>query len=405
MTPILAGILLPQSVLHSQWFIVFAAFVGVNTIIYMGLTFSKLIPWPAPIHPRAIRKALGIGEAEGAARSAVAVVSRETAAETGVHDIARGFAWTGSIMVLWSALLTFLPGRNLVDYAGIAAGMVLLALAQIVARTKISARSASWIWSVSLSALAIGTLYAASQGHIERIGYVLVLAVVLGAVALTWPSFIVASVMLAGSFAVFTFEFTSVFDPRWIAPFSAALVAGALLMVIRRRSLRILGEVDRLENQLGSTDVLTGVLTRQGVLTLTPQVRRGAQRDNQPMFLMIVDIDELDRANRDYGSGYGDDLLRATADAIKSSARDADLLGRWSGDEFVLIGVGAEQSIEALSARIIRNVEASPVAVGKYPLRVSIGTAVGLPQDSLDSFIDTAMSELTGAAPAVPEAG
>jgi hypothetical protein len=37
--------------------------------------------------------------------------------------------------------------------------------------------------------------------------------------------------------------------------------------------------------------------------------------------------------------------------------------------------------------------------VGKWPLRVSIGTAVGLPQDSLDSFINTVMADLKGTAP------
>ena len=389
-----AGILFSPGVLHTQWFIIFAAFVGVNTIIYLGLTLSKLIPWPAPVHPRVVRKMLGIDASGGAVQPLVPSVSRETASESGVHDIARGFAWVGMIMVLVGIHLAFPPNRTLWDFAAIAAGMLFLAIGQIVARAKISTRLASWVWALSISVLAIATAYGAQQGGIERIGYVIVLVVVLGAVSLTWGSFVVAAVLLAASFIAPVFSFSRSFDPAWLMPLAFALVAGGLLMVLRRRSLGILQEVERLENQLGSTDVLTGVLTRQGVLTLSPQVRRIAQRDAKPMFLMIIDIVDLAGANKDYGTGYGDDLLRATADVIKSSSRDSDLLGRWSGDEFVLVGIGAEASIDALTARIVSNISESAVAVGKRPLCVSTGTAIGSPQDSLDRFINTAMAEL-----------
>ena len=404
MTHASSGILFSPSILHTQWFIIFAAFVGVNTIIYLGLTFSKLIPWPAPVHPRVVRKVLGIDVSGGAVQPVVPSVSRETASESGVHDIALGFAWVGIIVVLLGTVLAFLPHRTVSDFAAVVAGMLFLAIAQIVARTKISTRLASWVWALSISVLAIATAYGAQRGGIERIGYVIVLVVVLGAVSLTWPSFVVAALLLAGSFITLAFSFSNSYDPAWLAPLAFALIAGGLLMVLHRRSLGILEEVDRLENQLGSTDVLTGVLTRQGVLTLSPQVRRIAQRDAKSLFLMIIDIVDLAGANKDYGTGYGDDLLRATADVIKSSSRDSDLLGRWSGDEFVLVGVGAEASIEALTARIVRNIAESAVAVGKWPLRVSIGTAIGSPQDSLDSFINTAMAELEKAAATVDEA-
>ena len=404
MTHASSGILFSPGILHTRWFIIFAAFVGLNTIIYLGLTFSKLIPWPAPVHPRVVRKVLGIDVSGGAVQPVVPSVSRETASESGVHDISRGFAWVGIIVVLLSTVLAFLPHPTVSDFVAIVAGMLFLAIAQIVARTKISTRLASWVWALSISVLAIATAYGAQRGGIERIGYVIMLVVVLGAVSLTWPSFVVAALLLAGSFITLAFSFSNSYDPAWLAPLAFALIAGGLLMLLHRRSLGILEEVDRLENQLGSTDVLTGVLTRQGVLTLSPQVRRIAQRDTKPLFLMIIDIVDLAGANKDYGTGYGDDLLRATADVIKSSSRDSDLLGRWSGDEFVLVGVGAEASIEALTARIVRNIAESAVAVGKWPLRVSIGTAIGSPQDSLDSFINTAMAELEKAAATVDEA-
>lgn len=51
MTAIIAGILLPESVLQSLWFFYLAAFVAFNTIIFVGLSVAKLILWPKPAIP------------------------------------------------------------------------------------------------------------------------------------------------------------------------------------------------------------------------------------------------------------------------------------------------------------------------------------------------------------------
>jgi hypothetical protein len=50
-----AGILLPDSVLVSPWFLLLATMVAFNTIIYVGLTLAKLIPWPQQFHPSLVR--------------------------------------------------------------------------------------------------------------------------------------------------------------------------------------------------------------------------------------------------------------------------------------------------------------------------------------------------------------
>ncbi len=397
MTYIVASILLPHSTLTSPWFTVFAAFVGVNTIIYMGLTVSKLIPWPRQMHPQRVRALLGVGTPGDAAEPIVARVSRETPAESGIHDIAGAFGWLGGVALLLSSVFAFLGRGNLSDFLAMGIGLVFLTIAQVISRTKMSVRGATWLWSLSVSALAVAIALDASQGGLERLGYLLVLTVVVGAVAFTWPSFIFATVFLLASYIGLGARMTDVFDPAWIAPVVAAAIAGTLLLVVRRRSLNILKDVDRLENQLGSTDILTGALTRQGLITLGPSVRRAAQRTSQSMFVMIVDIDDLASANRNYGMGYGDDLLRTVAEAIRTAARDADLLGRWSGDEFALIGMGAEDSVKALSERIPRIIGESPVTLGKAPLCVSIGTAIGTSEDFVEVLVEQALDDLAGA--------
>lgn len=393
------GILFPQSTLSSPWFLLFAAFVAVNTIIYMGLTLSKVILWPKPVHPSRLRAMLGIKPAAEQADVAPLrqAVSRETPAEAGVHDIARAFGWLGAIVLLSGMSFVVLEPLGVTGYLGFGAGLILLSIAQVLSRTKVSTRTASWLWTLSAAALAVATSLNSSMHDFERLGVILVLTAVFGAVTLTWRSFVLGAAVLAGSFAGLGYAAMGLTDPAWLIAAVAAVVASALLLVAHRRSLSILADVDRLENQLGSTDVLTGVLTRQGLITLGPTVRRAAARSKEPMFVMMVYIEDLGSANRSFGMGYGDDLLRAVATAIRTAARDADLLGRWSGNEFALMGMGAEQSVAALTERITKIVAGSPVSLGKPPLRVKIGSAVGTAEGLVETLVEQALAALRDA--------
>ena len=56
MNPQTAGILLSPEVFHAAWFECLAAFVAFNTLIYVGLTLAKLIPWPRIMRPVEIRE-------------------------------------------------------------------------------------------------------------------------------------------------------------------------------------------------------------------------------------------------------------------------------------------------------------------------------------------------------------
>ena len=58
MSGISTGILLPETILGQPWFRTFALFVAFNTIVYLGLTLSKLVPWPAQFHPDRVRAIL-----------------------------------------------------------------------------------------------------------------------------------------------------------------------------------------------------------------------------------------------------------------------------------------------------------------------------------------------------------
>jgi len=85
------------------------------------------------------------------------------------------------------------------------------------------------------------------------------------------------------------------------------------------------------------TDALTGVLNRHGLL---PQLRRElarAERLGPPLSVVLCDIDHFKRINDTQGHAAGDVVLRDFAESLRTHARASDLVGRWGGEEFLLV--------------------------------------------------------------------
>jgi diguanylate cyclase (GGDEF)-like protein/PAS domain S-box-containing protein len=94
--------------------------------------------------------------------------------------------------------------------------------------------------------------------------------------------------------------------------------------------------IERLE-YLSNTDVLTGLLNRRALIErLTYEVER-AVRYGSDLSLVLCDIDYFKEINDSYGHTLGDNALTAIAGALRSSLRGSDILGRYGGDEFMLI--------------------------------------------------------------------
>ena len=102
---------------------------------------------------------------------------------------------------------------------------------------------------------------------------------------------------------------------------------------------RIAASADRLisaeERAACSIDSLTGAHRRDvGIVELERELAR-AKRTGQPLALAFIDIDDLKGRNDSLGHAAGDELLRATADAIRAHLSSYDLIVRFGGDEFL----------------------------------------------------------------------
>jgi diguanylate cyclase (GGDEF)-like protein len=90
---------------------------------------------------------------------------------------------------------------------------------------------------------------------------------------------------------------------------------------------------------VSTTDGSTGLLNRQGMeRMLYAEVGRVSRREHEkPLALILLDIDGFRGLNERAGYMAGDRTLRDLAIALKSRARPEDFLGRWGGDEFMLL--------------------------------------------------------------------
>ncbi|MGO8669904.1 MAG: diguanylate cyclase domain-containing protein [Capsulimonadaceae bacterium] len=143
-------------------------------------------------------------------------------------------------------------------------------------------------------------------------------------------------------------------------------------------------------------DPLTGLLNHRAFhKRLNEEVDRSL-RNNTPFALAMIDLDNFKFFNDAYGHSVGDEVLRKTAQTLKSACREYDVLARFGGDEFALImpEVGRDQA-GALAQRLqerLRGLGYCPPDYGSVvPLSLSIGMAV-FPDDgpSRQDVVDAA---------------
>ena len=110
-----------------------------------------------------------------------------------------------------------------------------------------------------------------------------------------------------------------------------------LLVVAAYSTLKYWRRREELVTRMSLTDVLTQLSNRRSVLdTLTKELARGS-RNGTPLSLAIVDLDHFKRINDTFGHASGDRVLVAAGQALKSALRTNDHIGRYGGEEFLLV--------------------------------------------------------------------
>ncbi len=125
-------------------------------------------------------------------------------------------------------------------------------------------------------------------------------------------------------------------------------------------------------------DALTGLLNRRAVLARLDEELSRAGRNGAPVTLALLDLDHFKRINDTYGHCVGDEVLKGVAARMRSAVRVYDAVGRFGGEEFVIVLPEAEVSGGlALSARLGSVLGGDPVdtSVGPMQVTASVGIA------------------------------
>jgi two-component system, cell cycle response regulator len=140
-----------------------------------------------------------------------------------------------------------------------------------------------------------------------------------------------------------------------------------------------------------TTDPLTGIMNRRAMLAALDLEQSRSERHGYPMSLLLLDVDHFKAINDGHGHAMGDKVLSSLGRLLSACARRTDLVGRWGGEEFVVVLAGAdEEGARIFAERLRRAVEDMEVLDEKGQrvlVRISIGIACLEVNDSAEVLI------------------
>jgi len=124
-------------------------------------------------------------------------------------------------------------------------------------------------------------------------------------------------------------------------------------------------------------DALTGIWNRRAILESLEREIQRAQRQYASIWVALIDLDHFKRINDTHGHLVGDDALRETAQRITSAVRPYDYVGRYGGEEFLVVAPGYDPAHALdLAERIRAMFESAPIATSGPVVQVTLSLGV-----------------------------
>lgn len=131
--------------------------------------------------------------------------------------------------------------------------------------------------------------------------------------------------------------------------------------------------------ELSITDSLTGLMNRRSILGHLNLEQDKCDKHGHPLAVLMVDLDHFKQINDTWGHGVGDDVLKLAASALKETVRNTDFVGRYGGEEFLVVLPGLDQEhAKRLSERIREAIADIEYCVESGNQQLSITASLGL---------------------------
>lgn len=129
--------------------------------------------------------------------------------------------------------------------------------------------------------------------------------------------------------------------------------------------------------RISNTDWLTGALTRERLVEQLRSLCAHRQRSLAPVSLVMFDLDRFKTLNHEWGRAAGDEVLELLANSVRSEIRATDFVGRYGGDEFLLVLDECEgEAAIGLIERLRRRLAQSPMRVRDMDLKVTFSAGI-----------------------------
>jgi diguanylate cyclase (GGDEF)-like protein len=175
-----------------------------------------------------------------------------------------------------------------------------------------------------------------------------------------------------------------------------AAAVNAMLTAIQKTKADLLQAHESLRFH-AEHDALTGVLNRRAIRDLLRKELARCRREKSTLGVILADVDHFKKINDRFGHGAGDSVLVAAMQRISSTLRSYDVVGRYGGEEFLIIAPSCDLEVaQKLAERIRTAIGEQPVDMGDQSanitlsLGVTLGTAASDPE-FLVALADTAM--------------
>lgn len=140
--------------------------------------------------------------------------------------------------------------------------------------------------------------------------------------------------------------------------------------------------------ELATTDVLTGLKNRLYFNQRANEEIEKFKRYGTKLSLLIIDIDHFKRINDTYGHGAGDEVLKQLSNGLQQIIRNADLLARWGGEEFIVLLPCIDLEEAANVAEKLRREAESIIHGCNEVITISIGVSTLFEADTLETWIN-----------------
>jgi diguanylate cyclase (GGDEF)-like protein len=162
---------------------------------------------------------------------------------------------------------------------------------------------------------------------------------------------------------------------------------------------RIINLQERLECALAASefrashDALTGLYNRGMIMTLLLREAVRCEREKTLLGVVLADVDHFKRINDVYGHSAGDGVLLEIAARMQASLRSYDFLGRFGGEEFLIVVPGCEPNeTQDVAERLRESVAKTPIRAGDTNIKVtvSLGASVAGPSENPSALLKRA---------------